>query len=154
MYSPVRSPVEPVEVVAGLIFFIGRNPDIQDHILIGQRKSTDSGGGFWEFPGGKVELGEGLFEALRREIKEELEMEVKPLEKLAEQVLQTPSGKWIRLSLVAAESLQECFVLNDHLAAQWIPASQLWSVHFLEGNKNFLKEVEAFYSRRPQIRKI
>ena len=36
----------------------------QNKILIGKRKDEDIGGGKWEFPGGKIEIGEANSEAL------------------------------------------------------------------------------------------
>jgi len=56
-------------VVAGLIEKDGR-------ILLVKRPKEKIDGGKWEFPGGKVELGESLFSALKRELKEELGIEV------------------------------------------------------------------------------
>ncbi len=44
----------------------------EDQVLIARRPSNGLLGGMWEFPGGKVEDGEELAEALRREICEEL----------------------------------------------------------------------------------
>lgn len=44
--------------------------------LVTQRKENSSHGLLWEFPGGKVEEGEEPREALRRELKEELDIEV------------------------------------------------------------------------------
>jgi 8-oxo-dGTP diphosphatase len=54
-----------VRVVAAVVRRGGR-------ILITRRKDDAERGGLWEFPGGKVEPGEGEPDALRREIREEL----------------------------------------------------------------------------------
>lgn len=44
-------------------------------ILIAKRRKSDRMGGKWEFPGGKIDLGETPEECLRRELKEELGIE-------------------------------------------------------------------------------
>jgi 8-oxo-dGTP diphosphatase len=48
----------------------------QGKLLVTQRKKNSSHGLLWEFPGGKVEEGEDPRGALRRELKEELDVEV------------------------------------------------------------------------------
>ena len=45
-------------------------------ILVAQRKFGDTFGGLWEFPGGSIEEGESKEEALRREIAEELGIDI------------------------------------------------------------------------------
>jgi 8-oxo-dGTP diphosphatase len=51
--------------------------DADGRVLIAQRPAGKSMAGLWEFPGGKVELGERPEESLIRELKEELGIDVK-----------------------------------------------------------------------------
>jgi len=62
--SDARRPV--TEVAAGILL------DSQQRFLMGQRPVGKPYAGYWEFPGGKVEAGESLFQTLRRELQEEL----------------------------------------------------------------------------------
>ena len=48
----------------------------EDRMLVAQRKWGDMFGGLWEFPGGKVEPGEAKESAMKRELEEELGIEV------------------------------------------------------------------------------
>lgn len=58
-----------LEVAAGLVFRAGR-------LLIARRRDEDHQGGLWEFPGGKRWAGESFEDCLRRELWEELGIEV------------------------------------------------------------------------------
>lgn len=59
-----------IRVAAGVIL----NP--QGQVLLAQRPEGKPWAGWWEFPGGKIEQGESIHQALVRELKEELGMEV------------------------------------------------------------------------------
>src|SRR5438445_1625005 len=61
--------VQPVEVAAAVILHDGR-------YLLTMRKTNVHLSGLWEFPGGKREPGESLEDCLRRELREELGIEI------------------------------------------------------------------------------
>ena len=50
--------------------------DRQGKILIDRRRAEGDMGGLWEFPGGKIEPGETIEECIKREIEEELNIEI------------------------------------------------------------------------------
>ena len=58
----------PIPVVAAVVARDGR-------YLVGRRPEHKRHGGLWEFPGGKVGAGESIFEAVTRELAEELSLE-------------------------------------------------------------------------------
>ena len=60
---------QEIRVVAGILRVGGE-------VLCARRASGKSMAGFWEFPGGKIEGSESPFEALRRELQEELDLMV------------------------------------------------------------------------------
>ena len=62
----------PVRVVAAVI---ERASDEGARLLVCRRPAHKRHGGLWEFPGGKVEAGEDLLHAARRELAEELALE-------------------------------------------------------------------------------
>lgn len=55
---------------------VGIIRNAQQEIFITQRAANSHMGGFWEFPGGKLEIGETPVEALFRELKEEIGIDV------------------------------------------------------------------------------
>jgi A/G-specific adenine glycosylase len=75
---PVRAPRRALphyDVTAGVI-------EVDGQVLIAQRPLQGMLGGLWEFPGGKAEPGESLEDCLRRELREELGIEVEVREPL------------------------------------------------------------------------
>ena len=68
--SVTKTALAPTDVAVGIL--MRPNGDV----LLGQRPAGKPYAGYWEFPGGKVELGESIFAALQREFLEELGVSV------------------------------------------------------------------------------
>ena len=96
--------------------------------------------GWWEFPGGKMEAGESPQEALRREIREELEAEVKVGELLETVEWDYPNFHltmhcfWCRL-------LSDSLCLKEHQAAAWLSADNLRSVKWLPADEGLVEKI-------------
>jgi len=74
-----KASIPHIDVVAGAIWN-GEPFARSSRLLIAQRKLDDTMGGLWELPGGKPEAGETFEEALHRELREELAIEVEIIE--------------------------------------------------------------------------
>lgn len=101
-----------IEVVAGIIYK-------DNKFLIAQRNLKKSQGGFWEFPGGKVEPGETYEEALQREIKEEFDADIEVDEYVGENVHHYPE-KDIKLIFYKAKLISKDIKLLEHEDYRWI----------------------------------
>ena len=72
--SEIQRPI--TEVAAGILL------DTEGRYLLGQRPEGKPYAGYWEVPGGKIEKEESVFEALKRELWEELGIEIESSEEL------------------------------------------------------------------------
>jgi 8-oxo-dGTP diphosphatase len=78
----------------------------------------------YEFPGGKVEAGEAREEALIREIKEELELDIQVQEHFLTVEHEYPDFK-ITMHSFLCQAGEAQITLHEHIAYQWLPAHQL-----------------------------
>ena len=106
-----------IEVVAAAI--------IKDHkIFCAQRHNNGEVGLKWEFPGGKVEPGESKEEALIREIREELNSEIK-VEKYLTTVKYEYDSFSLSLDLYQCQLVKGNLELLEHINAKWIDGKEL-----------------------------
>ena len=117
---------EPVHVVAAIFYRFTENK--VPLVALFRRARHISGAGKWEFPGGKVDPGESEEQALAREIQEELNIQIKVEEKVAENI-HDYGNKVIRLVafLVSQKVVTEQFQfrLSDHDQFSWFAQDQI-----------------------------
>ncbi len=106
-----------IKVVCGIIY---KNRQI----LICRKKPDKSLGGYWEFPGGKIEAGETAPEALYRELKEELGMSAS-IGKRYTTVFHSYETCTIELTAYICQFEEASFRLTDHDCYKWIDANDL-----------------------------
>ncbi|GAB4220463.1 MAG: 8-oxo-dGTP diphosphatase MutT [Acidobacteriota bacterium] len=97
--------------------------DREGRILIARRRDGHLAG-YWEFPGGKVEPGEGLAECLARELGEELGIRVEVLEPLTP-VEHAYPGKTVRLHAFYCRWLAGEPKANEHDQIAWVLPGEL-----------------------------
>lgn len=84
----------------------------------------------WEFPGGKMEAGEGREEALRREIREELGAEIAVGKLLCTVEYDYPAFH-LTMHCYLCSVVSGTLVLKEHESARWLSADGLESVDWL-----------------------
>ncbi len=95
-------------------------------VLIAQRGVGDRLEGKWEFPGGKVKPGETAPACLKREIREEFDIEIEVLDKLGESVYSYENGT-IRLIAYICRWTSGTVKLNVHSNIKWVDVAELRS---------------------------
>jgi 8-oxo-dGTP diphosphatase len=122
----------PVDVaVAVLIRGDGR-------VLLGQRPEGKVYAGYWEFPGGKVEPGERVEDALAREIREELAVEIERAYPWITQVFVYPHGT-VRLHFYRVPAWRGDPHPSEHQRLAWEPPVSVAVEPLLPANAAVLK---------------
>lgn len=111
-----------------------------DYLLIAQRPKTDVLTGLWEFPGGKIEAGETPTQCLRREIMEELNLNVTVGAFFAESIYQYPT-KNIRLLCYWATYQSGQLECRVHQAVKWCNKSNLVNYPFAPADIPVVKKL-------------
>jgi 8-oxo-dGTP diphosphatase len=112
----------------------------EGRVLIARRRPGDRFGGVWEFPGGKVEPGEAPRDGLRREIREELDLDVDVGAALGEYPFASES---LSLVLIAfrAVIVGGAVRLHDHSEIAWVRPSELAGYDFARPDRPLVRRL-------------
>jgi len=94
----------------------------------------------WEFPGGKIEEGESPEVALKREIKEELDLDVK-VNELFFTVDHTYPGIRLIMHAYLCDMNRDTFTLLEHNSFKWMSPSELMTLDWAEADLPIVHEI-------------
>ncbi len=120
-----------IDVVGAIISDGGR-------YLVGQRPADKAQGGLWEFMGGKIEPGETPEQALARECREELDLEIMN-ERIVDDVVHEYPEKTIRLTLLACEPVPGSVPKAlEHQSIRWVTPDEMRAMPFCPADAELL----------------
>ena len=124
--------MKTIEVVAAVI--------VRDGYVFATRRGYGQWQGWWEFPGGKIEPGEGSREALVREIREELDAEIEVGELLETVEWDYPEFH-LTMHCYRCVLVSESVRLNEHEASAWLSYETLDSVKWLPADEGLVSRI-------------
>jgi 8-oxo-dGTP diphosphatase len=119
--------------------------------LIRQRPAGTVYEGYWEFPGGKCEVGEPPAAAVRRECREETGLEVR-VESLLQIVEYRYPHAWVEMFFYRCVTVDPWGEPTQGTGFLWVEAERLSSLRFPEANAPILEQLtrESIRLRRPE----
>jgi len=116
------------------------NPKTQQKEVFATQRGYGDWKGWWEFPGGKIEVGETPEECIVREIREELATEVK-----AEKILGTIEYDYptfhLKMHCILCTILSGKLELLEHENSRWLTKETLKSVNWLSADELILDKI-------------
>ena len=125
--------MKTIEVVAAIIVRGGK--------VFATQRGYGEWKGWWEFPGGKMEDSESPVEALKREIREELDAEIE-VGDLLETVEWDYPAFHLTMHCFICTLKSESLHLNEHEAAEWLTRETLHSVKWLPADEGLIDKIE------------
>lgn len=124
--------MQTIYVAVGVIIY-------QQKVLIAKRQKHQHQGGLWEFPGGKIETNENTQQALLRELKEEINLDLKAeqLHKMM-QIPHTYEDKKVHLSVAWAnidDTQYKMITSNEEQPIKWVAVDELAQYAFPQANR-------------------
>lgn len=124
-----------VHIVAGIIF----NQD-QSQVFITKRPDDKHKGGFWEFPGGKVEVNESIEQAMIRELDEEIGIQVTQ-QSLFEHLEYDYPDKSLTFDFISVHQFEGNPYGREGQKGTWVKIADLPNYTFPEANVPILNRV-------------
>ncbi|WP_162062488.1 8-oxo-dGTP diphosphatase MutT [Vibrio taketomensis] len=124
-----------IHIVAAVIF----NQD-QSQIFITKRPDDKHKGGFWEFPGGKVEAGESIEQAMVRELQEEIGITVTE-QVLFEHLEYDYPEKSLKFDFITVTNFSGQPYGREGQQGEWVSIADLANYQFPEANVPILERV-------------
>ena len=123
-----------IQVVAALLYR-------ENRLLVCQRKENGSFPLKWEFPGGKVERGEGNLAALCRELREELGIEVQSATEIFRHKHLYPDRTEVDLTFFRVDDYREPVANRVFQQILWVEVQRLKELDFLEGDLPLIEKL-------------
>lgn len=110
-------------------------------LLVAQRPPGKSYSGYWEFPGGKVEPAETSVAALRRELKEELNIDILNATLLLEHQHHYPD-KTVQLEIWQVTDFCNEPCGHENQIIRWVTFAEMQQLNILEGNLAIMDQIK------------
>ena len=133
MLNTALKKMKKIEVVAAVIFSrCGKK------IFLAKRPDKSHQGGLWEFPGGKKEAGETAYQALARELEEELAIEITVADSLIK-INHDYGDKLVELDVYKVTAFEGEPFGAEGQKTQWVSLADIYDYEFPAANQAIIK---------------
>lgn len=126
-----------VQVAAAVIL------DQQQQVFLAKRPQEVHQGGKWEFPGGKLEVGESAYQALKRELQEEIGIDINTAQEFLE-ISHQYSDKSVVLTVFIVSDYQGQPWGREGQQTIWRKADELAALDFPAANAEIVEKLQSW----------